>query len=66
MLALAHLKKEEEKMRNFRIWPISVKPLGEGCRASKHVLAFRKACKNDCKHTNATENLNVVDLLSVN
>ena len=27
MLALAHLKKEEEeeeKMRNFRIWPISV------------------------------------------
>ena len=52
MLALAHLKKEEEKkMRNFRIWPISVLPLCEGCRASKHILAFRKACKNDCKHS---------------
>ena len=69
MLALAHLNKEEEeeeKMRNFRIWPISVLPLCEGCRTSKHILAFRKACKNDCKHSNITENPIVVELRGVN
>ena len=67
MLALAHLnKEEEEKMRNFRIWPISVLPLCEGCGASKHILAFRKACKNDCKHSNTTENPIVVELRGVN
>ena len=65
MLALAHLKKEE-KMRNFRIWPISVLSLCEGCRASKHILAFRKACKNDCKHSNISENSIVVELRGVN
>ena len=65
MLVLAHLKKEE-KIRNFRIWPISVLPLCEGCSASKQILAFRKACKNDCKYSNITENAIVVELRGVN